>query len=227
MKFESQVYTAASGSVGGLVYSHNRFGMYTRGRATPTNPNSIAQQAIRGAMGLAHNGWKALTQVQRDGWKFYADCTPILDALGKVVYLTGLSMYLRQFMLRHRAGDAPVSAAPVSTGLTELTAPVATVTAPLDLGLAFTNTDEWANAVGGHLYVFSSQPQAPTKNFFRGPYRLAGVVDGAVVPPVSPAAFVLPFAVAATQRVFLRAIACDAEGRLSQEAFFQVDAVAP
>ena len=43
MKFTSQVYTQASGSVGGLTYSHNRSGMYTRARSTPTDPASTLQ----------------------------------------------------------------------------------------------------------------------------------------------------------------------------------------
>jgi hypothetical protein len=81
----------------------------------------------------------------------------------------------------------------------------------------FTNTDTWATAVGGALLVFMSRGQSPTINSFKGPYRFAGKVAGAVSPPTSPQNITSPFTLAATQRVFVRFIAVTADGRVSAD----------
>ena len=219
MNFTSQVYTAASGSIGGVTYSHNAGGMYTRARAIPTNPNSPAQQAVRSAISNASTAWAALTPTNKALWDAYAASTPVKNKLGAWIFLSGRVHFLRSYVQRAALGVPMPADAPVTMGLTNLTDPVATITAPTTLSLAYTNTDTWAGAVGGFLFVYASRPQPPTVNFFKGPYRYSGAVAGAVVPPVSPMVMTLPFPCAATQRVFLRAIANDAEGRLSEACF--------
>lgn len=225
MLFKSPVYSQASGSIAGITYSHNSYGMYTRARATPTNPGTSFQLAVRSAMNNAQVAWAALSAANKTLWNNYATATPVTNRVGESITLTGRAMYLRQWILRTaNFGKTPVTTGPSTMGLTPLTPPVASVTAPSTLSLAFTNTDTWATAVGGHLFVFASRPESPGVLFFKGPYRASGTVDGALVAPTSPASLTLPFVCAVGQRIFLRAIACDAEGRLSEAAFLSDDA---
>ncbi|HBU29797.1 MAG TPA: hypothetical protein DEB56_09520 [Thiobacillus sp.] len=81
--------------------------------------------------------------------------------------------------------------------------------------VSFNNADPWATAVGGHMLIYLSRPQNPSINFFKGPYRFAGKVSGAVVPPTSPATITLPFPCVVGQRVFVKISFVQVDGRLS------------
>lgn len=108
MKFTSQVYSAASGSIGGITYSRNRGGMYTRARAVPTNPNSVRQVAARAGFSAAVRLWtEDLTGAQRDGWRTYADATPFTDSLGSPLVLTGQQAFVRSISALIGAGIEP------------------------------------------------------------------------------------------------------------------------
>jgi hypothetical protein len=52
-------------------------------------------------------------------------------------------------------------------------------------------------------------------NFFKGPYRYAGRINGAVSPPVSPQNVTWPFVVAVGQKVFAQFRCILADGRVS------------
>lgn len=220
MKYKGTLITDASGSLNGLVFSHNTYGAYIRQRVTPTNPNTPQQQSVRALMANAHVAWLVLAQATKDAWTAYAAGTPIFDNLGNAIHITGRLMFLRDYILRKVAG-APLPPVVVSTmGLTDLTPPTPTVTAPATGSIAYTNTDTWATTTGGWLFIFVSQGKGQGINFFRGPYRFCDYVPGnTAVPPVSPKAITLPWNVQAGQKVFFRLIASDSEGRLSEEQF--------
>lgn len=221
MKFKSQVYTAVSGSIGGITYAHNAGGMYARGRGTPVNPNSTAQQAARNAVSSLVVRWTAtVTQAQRDAWAMYAANVSVLDPFGDPRLISPLAMYIRCNAPRVRAGLAPVDAGP--TTFTNAALSVISIdsittgsvgTAEVDV--AFNNADAWAGAVGGALLVQVGIPQSAGVNFFAGPFRLGGIVAGAAVPPTSPVSIASPFPIAAGQRLYIRARASAADGRLS------------
>ena len=219
MKFKSQVYTAVSGSIGGITYSHNKGGMYTRARATPTNPSSAAQLAARNAFGAMALRWReTLSTAQRNSWENYAALTPVTDKLGEPVLLSGQQMYIRNNTQRVRSGLATVDPGPIGGGGTPLTTPVLSVSdAATTFSLAYTNTDDWAGATGGGLLIQASRQMAPTINFFKAPFRFAAKVDGAGTPPTSPATPTSPFAdtYSTGKRVYARCIAVSADGRIS------------
>lgn len=180
MKFLSQVYTAVSGSVGGLTYSRNRSGMYTRGRATPVNPNSTRQLAIRAAMASMVSYWHlTLTGPERAAWDTYAQNTPLTDSLGQQQTVTGQNMFLRCNIIREWQALATVDAAPTDFDLGE---PVISLTS---LTVA-AGVLEWTFTVGGAgtpttctklLYIGVAQNAGRT--FFNGPYQLAASQAGA------------------------------------------------
>lgn len=217
MKFKSQVFTQVSGSVGGLTYAHNQGGMYTRARSIPTDPASSFQLAVRNAVAQLMARWRnTVTAAQRTGWEVFAANTPVLDPLGDSVLISGQAWYIKANAARRAVGVTVIDDAPVSFGMADLTTPTLTVSATTDqVTVTFDNTDAWATAVGGHLLVYASRPQNSTVNFFKGPYRFAGRVNGAVVPPTSPATINLPFVVSPGNQVFFRFLATQSNGQIS------------
>jgi len=94
------------------------------------------------------------------------------------------------------------------------------------MSVAFTNTDAWANEVGGNMLFWFSRPQNATKTFFNGPYRFAGRIIGAAVPPTSPQTIVMPFAAGPTgSKVFTKVVVIRADGRPS--AVYRIAVVIP
>lgn len=230
MLFKSQVYTEASGSIGGITYSRNRGGMYTRARAMPTNPNTPFQQAIRSAVAALTSRWNnTLTAAERLGWDVYAQLVPLLNRLGESHNVGGLAMYVRSNVPRVQAGLGIVDSFPSEFNLGEMTAPTAgTISAGGGtIAVAFDVGDLWADEDDAHLLIYVSRGQNPSINFFKGPYRYAGRVDGnAITPPTSPASITLPFAVVAGQQVMARAAVSRADGRRSADATFRGTAAA-
>ncbi len=217
MKFKSQVYTQASGSIGGITYSHNAGGMYTRGRSIPTNANTVQQQVIRNAVSSLTALWAStLTLAQRAAWETYAENVPLTDTLGEPRNIGGLAMYVRCNVPRIQITLARVDIAPTNFTLGSLTPTISTADVSAQtLSTAFTNTDGWATAAGGALIIYQARAQGPAINYFKGPYRFQAFILGAVTPPVSPitSAAIFPFAI--TNKVFVQVRATFPDGRLT------------
>lgn len=218
MIFKSQLLTQASGSVGGLTFSRNKGGAYTRARAVPINPNTPFQQIIRNAVASLSNLWvNVLTPTQRAEWDLYAANVPILNALGDPINLTGLNMYIRSNTPRLLGADPRADTGPGIFDVGEFTSPsFLTQEATDTVDVTFTDTDAWANEDNSSMMVYASRPQNPSINFFKGPYRFAAKIEGdAITPPSSPASIALPFPLIPGQRVFYRVNVTRADGRLS------------
>jgi hypothetical protein len=222
MLYTSPLIAAGSGSVAGCTFSRNRSGQYIRNRSVPTNPSTSFQQIMRGALATLVARWTdTLTPAQREDWTTWAVNTPQTNPLGFSFNLTGQQAYVKMNAARIQAGITIVDAAPTTFSGAPLTPATSFVAdaAEQDITFAFTNTDEWATAVGGFLAVFISRPQNPSVNFYKGPFLFAGTVLGAVVPPTSPAAIDAPFPFVVGQRVFVRLRAATADARISTSQF--------
>ena len=220
MLFRGLIATDLSGSIAGVTASRNKGGAYFRERVTPVNPNSTQQAAVRALMSSLTAIWRdTLDAAERELWNVYGQNTPMTNRIGETVFISGLSHYIRSNIPRMQAGLARIDAAPTSFGLAE--AGTIAVTGADEgtqlVAFTFDNSAPWAGASGGHLLVYVSRPQGPATNFFKGPYRFAGRINGAPTPPSSPASVTAPFVFAAGQRVFARFRASDAEGRLSTD----------
>lgn len=218
MKFKGTLIAAASGSIRGLTFSHNRGGQYIRGRTVPVNPGSVKQQAIRNIMAALTAAWKNdLTDTQRSDWSIWADNSPRVNSLGDSFKMTGLQAYCANNAARLQAGLTRVDAAPASFGLTNLTTPgITSITASTKVIIVtFSNTDDWATASGGALLVYVSRPVSPTRNFFKGPFQYAGRINGAVSPPTSPQNVTGVFPLDAGQLQYVRFVAVTADGLIS------------
>lgn len=219
MKFTSPVISSGSGSIAGITFSRNKGGMYMRARAIPTNPNSVPQQNIRGHLATLVGAWtNTLTTPQRGAWDVYAANTPVFDALGASIHLTGQQMFIRSNTARLQVGLPLVTTAPGTFDLGTYSIPSAgTVSAAADtIQIAFDNTDEWANEDDSNMLIYTSRPQNPSVNYFKGPYQFAGMIPGdGTTPPTSPATITLAFPVVVGQKVFWKATVTRADGRYS------------
>ena len=210
---------AASGSAGGTTASRNRSGNYFRNKTTPVNPNTALQSAQRSRFSQLIAAWSDLTQAQRDGWGVYANAIPKNDVFGQPIVLPGRLVFIGNNALRVQAGLSIVTAAPTELTIPGLTAPVVTATAGDPLSVAFTNTDSWANEVGGALLLFTAPPKGATRNYCRGPYRYGGKIAGAATAPTSPGTITAGFTYTENQKVFWKAVALTADGRVSADAY--------
>jgi hypothetical protein len=211
MLFQSEIVTAASGSVGGVTYSHNRGGMYRRARAVPVNPNSVSQVAVRANVAtLAFNWSSVLTEVQRESWRTYSAAVPLAGPLGDLRDIGGEAMYIRCNSARMRAGLAQVAAAPAALNEGEAVLNgVLTATVALGLSVAFTNP----TAAVESIIIQQGRTVQGGVLFFGGPFRFAFVET----PPLTPAALAfasVPFSYVAGQKVFIRARYTHTDGRL-------------
>jgi len=212
----------ARGSIGGQVHSRNRFGNYIRSRTTPVNPQSGRQNTIRAIISALASYWSTtMSAANRALWELYADAIVRQNKLGATIKLTGFNHFVRSNAFILQNGGAQVDAGP-----TTLTLPGADPTfecevdeAGQEIAVTFDNALPWAIAVGGHMGVYMSAPKAAGVSFIGGPWRLAGTIDGAVIPPTSPATLTVPFPVAEGQNVVCRARIVELDGRLSD--YFQ------
>jgi len=216
MLYKSQVYTSASGSVGGLTYARNRFGAYTRGRAVPVNPNSTRQQTARAFLAEFATAWASLTDAQRASWEAWAAIVTKTNKLGDQIFLTGFNWFVAINSQRAQAGITATLTVPSGTlSLSTLTPPtVLVIVAGSEAEVSFEDTDEWANDDLGFLNVQISDPQPKTRNYFNGPFYLrSSILGDSVTPPTSPATVTLPYGVLTNQRVFFRFVGQTGDGR--------------
>lgn len=221
MLVKYNILSGASGSVGGLTASRNRGGQYFRSRVVPVNPSSPAQVTVRSNLSSLIAAWtNELTPTQRDAWDAYANANPVTNPLGDSRNAGGVAMFVRLNADRLLGGVARVDDPPSENGpalLSEVEFDDLTA-GSTSSAVNFSNTDDWATADGGVLLLFASRPVPPTINSFKGPFRfMAAVLGDTSTPPTSPASVTLPFAPAAGQKIFLRAIASQVDGRLSGE----------
>lgn len=219
MLFKGILATQMSGSLGGITASHNRGGAYFRARATPTNPATSFQVVIRNAMAELTTRWNdVLTQTERDEWQTYADNVTLTNRVGDAINVSGQNMFIRSNVTAVQIGIAVQDTAPAIFNLGSFTEPtlISASESSQDFNLGFDNTDAWAGETGSQLVVYASRPQNPSINFFKGPYQLAGTVDGDdTTPPTSPATIVMPFTITDGQFVFVQLRALRTDGRLS------------
>lgn len=215
MKYKSALMTEASGSLRGIVASHNAGGAYFRGRSTPTNPRTSQQQAVRNAVAQIAAAWtQTLTVAQRTAWDTFAKNVPITDALGNSINIPAMAWYNKANAARLQAGLTRVDAAPTEFALIPLTLPTVGLTAgSANATVTFTVGDSW-HAAGGGLMVYASRPQNLSINSPAGlSYRFAGLILGTAT---SPQTLTLPFGAAvANSNTFFRAVASGADGRPS------------
>jgi hypothetical protein len=111
-KFVSQVYSEIRGSVNGVTYARNRYGLYVRSKASPVQPRTHAQAERRAQLSVLSQRWRTLPESERAEWRALADELTRSDALGLTYRLSGLQAYLQFNLWRALLGIAPQDNAP-------------------------------------------------------------------------------------------------------------------
>ena len=209
-----------SGSLAGNTHARNRYGNYIRARTKPINPNTGKQQVVRGLLATLTAVWsQTLTDAQRIAWNLYASSVAMKNKLGETVHLSGFNHYLRSNVALMQAGGARVDAGPTTFELPgkDSTFAIAASEAAQELACTFDDTAEWCDEDAAHLIVYQGQPQNPQRNFFDGPWRIIGSVDGdSGTAPTSTEAIAGAFVFTELQRQWAYARIARADGRLSE-----------
>lgn len=225
MKFKSTLLGPASGSLAGSTFSRNRGGQYVRTRATPINPNTPRQLAVRFGFNAVIQRWvNVLSQQQRNGWKDYAREVQLPDAFGDPRNPGGLGMYVRGNVPRLQAGLAVQDDPPGIFDLGIFSAfSIAGSTPPNQIDVEFEDTDPWVSEDGAALLIFVSERQNQTINFYKGPFVFAAAVLGdSAAPPTSPQTITVPVVLVAGLKHFVRARVSYADGRLTTDTIVQL-----
>lgn len=198
-----------SGSIGNQTYSHNKGGQYIRNRRTPTNPNSIKQQAIRAILSTLSGAWSGLTVTQQNQWATWASLNPVIDSLGSSITLSGQNAYIQLNARVLQSGATANPAPPPGTGPAQLLTVAGTWTSPATVSITFTATPLSA---GTKLCVFGTLPSTKGRNPNRNQSRLIGYTAAAAA---SPAALTSPYPGLALQQSNLYVSVMDSAGRIS------------
>ena len=169
----------SSGSQAGTTASRNRFGQYLRTRATPVNPATAAQGAVRGRMSVNSAAWRALTANQRAGWRDLGLSMVRSDSLGQSYSLQGNQAYNSINNVRVQAGLTPVADAPLLSTPVSLLTVTPTITNAA-FSIAYTATPL---AAATYLFLFAS-PQRSAGRDYESDYRLIKVSTAAQASPL-------------------------------------------
>ncbi len=171
----------ASGSIGGNVFSRNRYGAYTRVRAIPVTSTTDAALNAKARLTTASQAWQALTDLQRLAWKEWALDHPIIDALGQQQELAGNAAYIMLNARLAAVGGAVIAVPPVIAPPTGLL----TLVQDADIGagdtdLVFTATPLGANEA---LYIQAAVVDSAGISYVQNKLRFVGVSAGAQASP--------------------------------------------
>lgn len=169
-----------SGSIGGTTASRNRGGAYLKRRSTPLNPSTPAQVASRAILASFAQGWRGLTQLQRDAWAAAVDNFQGTDTLGELRRPSGSQLYNRLNSVLASVGLASISNPPLPVAV-----PVATATS-LTAAITGSTMDVVYTppGAGTTVQVWATAGVSPGISYVKNQYRLIAASDGAVVSPL-------------------------------------------
>lgn len=208
-KFLSGTITGASGSIGGVTFSHNRGGLYMKAKRVPVNPNSTKQQNVRANLSTVSRQWSLLTSAQQTAWADWAALNPVINTLGSSIILSGQGAYVQLNARIALYGGTVSTTPPAGVGPAQLTTVTAAMVSPSALSVTYTATPL---ATGVKLFVRQTLPGTKGRNGNINQSRVAGVSAAAAA---SPAAITTPYTSVAAQQFNVYVAVMDASGRLS------------
>lgn len=170
--------TDGRGKLNGHVASKNRSGAYVRTKVTPTNPQTSFQLAARNLLTSLSQGWRSLTQAQRDAWDAAVADFAKTDVFGDLRNPTGKNLYTRLNINLQNVGQATISDPPLPAGAGNVIIGAITVTNGGAKTVAYTG------ATDGHkIQVWATPGVSPGKKFLKNDFRLIATFDGAAASP--------------------------------------------
>lgn len=134
---------ARGGIFNSIVYAAWRGINYIREFAMPTNPQTIRQMLIRGFLTTASRAWIALTDVQRNLWRDFADTLTYRTQIGQSYNPTGIAVYVGLSVIAQDQLQVPVLVPPTTPAPVQLAgaAAVTGVLASGDIDCSWTGAD--------------------------------------------------------------------------------------
>lgn len=218
MPLVALIATFASGTLGDTIHSRNAHGPYTRPFVVPFDPNTQRQARIRTKFTQISGQWGGtLTEAQRAGWATYAANVAVPSVSGRAQFLTGQQMFIRCNMPRPQPVAFSIKDAPVVFNQGEFSTPTVQTIQFVDLILVlFTGDDDWQNQDGSQMLVQVSDGQSAGTNFFAGPFRFSGAIQGSSTdPPDTGQTLFDPFVPHAAGPRWARIRVSFSDGRLS------------
>lgn len=166
-----------SGSIGSTTFSRNRYGVYIRTRAKPTQPQSEHQLNIRAHLANISQQWAALDEDERLAWNAWATTNPRTDRLGQSQVLQGNAAFVA---VNHRLAQIGVAALDVPP-MAAPPAALATLSFTSDIGgdgveIVFTATPTGAN-VG--LMIWAAVTDSPGIAYVANLLKLVNITAAA------------------------------------------------
>lgn len=162
------------GKLNGSVFSKNRGGAFVRTKVTPSNPQTSYQAAVRSILGGLAQGWRSLTQAQRDAWNSAVSNYTGTDIFGDIKTPSGINLYTKLNANLAEVGMAYINTPPLPQGaasVTELSgsADISSLNITVDAGAG--------NVPASNAFVIrATAPQSPGKKFLKGKYRNITVI---------------------------------------------------
>lgn len=154
------------GSVGGVTYARNRYGLFQRNRTKPVDPASASQEAFRTRFAAAIPNWHALTAAQRDLWNAKALNTDFVNALGQSFHPSGFNLFARADLLLDMAGLSGVTSPPLTPTIDDAGS---SLTYTADPGLEHNSTTaNWPAAAV--MLLWHQRSLSSGIYFYKGPY---------------------------------------------------------
>ena len=179
MKFGALVIDGR-GKIGGHVASKNKGGAYLRTKVSPVNPQSSYQLSVRNRFTGLAQGWRGLTQAQRDAWNAAVSDYQTTDIFGDLRTPSGLNLYQRLNNNLLTIGESAVTTPPLPS---TVQAVVLSAIAVAEGAGTFTGTYAPAIDADTLVKVFATAPQSAGKSFVKSEYRLIEVIATADASP--------------------------------------------
>jgi hypothetical protein len=188
----SHLISAASGKLNGLVASRNRGGSYMREYVIPVDPQTARQVDCRDALTELWQWWTVtMNAADRAAWEAYANTKQRDAKLGHTRTLPGWQAFCRQHYHKFQANEYfgntwdPGAAPPINPATFGMIPTIAQSGADT-MSFTFTDDNSWRLDQDNGFIVYLSDQQTQTRNFFKGPYKLAWQIAGNSEEPPEP-----------------------------------------
>jgi hypothetical protein len=173
--------TDARGKQGGHVFTKNRSGACVRTKVSPTNPQTASQVAARARFSVNSQGWRGLTDDQRQAWNSAVGDFKGTNIFGDIVTPSGINLYVRINTQLALIGEAAISTPPLPTEVARIiTLSVASASG------AGTMVATYADAIPAdtHAVILATPAMSPGRSFVKSDLRVIGSFVAADVSPL-------------------------------------------
>jgi len=179
MKFGA-IVTDGRGKIGGHVASKNRGGAYLRTKVTPANGQTTFQNAVRATFTDLAQGWRGLTEAQRQAWNAAVTDFSRTNIFGDLINPSGINLYQRLNNNLLSIGEAAISVPPLpaSVGACVITSATNAIG-----GATMTLVFDGPVPADTTVKIFATAPMSAGKSFVKSEYRQIGTMPAAEASP--------------------------------------------